>query len=67
MTSKKQNLTSLLPTISRQEEEKLLAIWKLLKDFGKSEYPVVRAGCEKARSEIWQVIFDLGLRVDDEE
>lgn len=67
MISKKRNLTAPLVEISRQEEEKLLTIWKLLKDFENSEYPAVRAGCERARSEIWQVIFELGLKVEDEE
>jgi hypothetical protein len=66
MTSRNQNETA--PTqLSRQEEEKLLALWKQLKDFEKSGYPAVRAGCEKARNEMWQVLFELGLIVGDEE
>ena len=56
-----------MPQMSRDEEEKLLAVWKLLKDVAKSEYPAVRAGVQRARNEIWQVIFELGLKVEDEE
>lgn len=56
-----------LPDISRKEEEALLTVWKLLKDLKESRYPAIRAGCERAREEIWQVIFDLGLMVEDEE
>jgi len=67
MASTKQNEAAPLPQMSRDEEERLLAIWKLLKELAKSEYPAVRAGCEKARNEIWQVIFELGLKVEDEE
>lgn len=67
MTSKKRNFAAPLAEISRQEEEQLLTVWKLLKDFERSEYPAVRSGCERACSEIWQVIFELGLKVDEEE
>jgi hypothetical protein len=67
MNSNKQNETTPLPQMSRDEEERLIAVWKLLKDLAQSEYPAVQAGCEKARSEIWQVIFELGLKVEDEE
>ena len=67
MISKNRNATAPLPEITRQDEEKLFTIWKLLKDLQQSEYPAVRAGCERARNEIWQVIFELGLEVEDEE
>jgi len=67
MTSKKQNEAAPLPQMSREEEERLIAAWKLLKDLAQSEYPAVQAGCEKARNEIWQVIFELGLKVEEEE
>lgn len=67
MTSKKQHETAPLPQMSREEEERLIAVWKLLKDLAQSEYPAVQAGCEKARNEIWQVIFELGLKVEEEE
>jgi hypothetical protein len=67
MNSKKQNEAATLPQMSRDEEERLIAVWKLLKELAQSEYPAVQAGCEKARSEIWQVIFELGLKVKDEE
>jgi hypothetical protein len=63
----KQNEAAPLPQMSREEEETLLAVWKLLKELSKSEYPAVRAGSQKARNEIWQVIFELGLKVEDEE
>jgi len=66
MTSKKQNEAAPLPQVSREEEERLIAAWKLLKDLAKSNYPAVQAGCEQARNEIWQVIFELGLKVEDE-
>ncbi len=66
MTSKKHNATSSLPEISREAEDRLLTIWKLLEDLEKSEYPAIRAGCGRARNEIWQVIFELGLKVDEE-
>jgi hypothetical protein len=56
-----------LPQLSPEDEEKLLAVWKLLKELAKSEYPAIRAGSQKARNEIWQVLFELGLRVGDEE
>jgi hypothetical protein len=65
MTSR--NRDEIAPQLSRQEEEKLLAVWKLLKELAKSEYPAIRAGSQKARNEIWQVLFELGLRVGDEE
>ena len=67
MNSKKQNEKAPLPQLSRDEEERLIAVWKLLKDLAQSEYPAVQAGCERARNEIWQVIFELGLKVEDEE
>ena len=67
MTSKKQAETAPLPQLSRAQEERLIAVWKLLKDLAQSEYPAVQAGCEKARAEIWQVVFELGLKVEDEE
>jgi hypothetical protein len=67
MASTKQNEAAPLPQMSRDEEERLLAIWKLLKELAKSEYPAIQAGSEKARNEIWQVIFELGLKVEDEE
>ena len=65
MTSR--NRDEIAPQMSREEEETLLAVWKLLKELSKSEYPAVRAGSQKARNEIWQVIFELGLKVEDEE
>lgn len=56
-----------LPDISGKEEEALLTVWKLLKDLKESGYPAIRAGCARAREEIWQVIFELGLKVEEEE
>jgi hypothetical protein len=67
MASMKQNEAASLPQLSPADEEKLLAVWKLLKELAKSEYPAMQAGSQKARNEIWQVIFDLGLKVKDEE
>lgn len=67
MASMKQNEAASLPQLSPEDEEKLLAVWKLLKELAKSEYPAMRAGSQKARNEIWQVIFELGLKVEDEE
>jgi hypothetical protein len=67
MTSSKQHESVPLPQLSREEEEKLIAVWKLLKDLAQSEYPAVQAGCEKARSEIWQVLFELDLKIGDED
>ncbi len=65
MTPEKRNTTSPLE-IGREEEERLIAIWKLLKDFDESDYPAIRTGCGKARDEIRQVIFDLGLNVEED-
>lgn len=67
MASMKQNEAASLPQLSREEEEKLLAVWKLLKELSNSEYPAIRAGAQKARSEIWQVLFELGLKMEDED
>ncbi len=67
MASEKQNAISPIAEVSRQEEERLVAVWTLLKDFEKSDYPAIRAGCGRARDEIWQVIFDLGLVVEEED
>jgi hypothetical protein len=67
MASTKQNEAAPLPQLSQEEEARLLAVWKLLKELAKSEYPAIQAGAEKARNEIWQVIFELGLKVEDEE
>ena len=67
MTSSKHHEPVPLPQLSREEEERLIAVWKLLKDLAQSEYPAVQAGCAKARSEIWQVLFELGLKTGDEE
>jgi hypothetical protein len=67
MVSTEQNEAAPLPQLSPEDEEKLLAVWKLLKELAKSEYPAIRAGSQKARNEIWQVLFELGLRMGDEE
>ncbi len=67
MTCGKQNPTFRVPEICREEEERLLAVWKLLKELERSEYPAIRAGCGRAGNEVWQVIFELGLRVEGEE
>lgn len=64
--AKNRNVTSSLPRISREEEQRLITIWELLKDFEKSEYPAIRAGCGRARNEIWQVLFELGLELEEE-
>ena len=67
MASMKQNEAASLPQLSREEEEKLLAVWKLLKELSNSEYPAIRAGSRKARGEIWQVLFELDLKMGDED
>ena len=63
----KQNEAIPLPQLSADEEERLLAAWKLLKELSKSEYPVIRAGSQKALNEIWQVVFELGLKVEEDD
>jgi hypothetical protein len=63
----KQNEAAPLPQLSREEEKTLLTVWKLLKELSKSEYPAIRAGSQKARNEIWQVLFELGLQMEDED
>jgi hypothetical protein len=57
----------MLTQMSQEEEDKLISVWKILADLSKSNYPAVQAGCERARHEIWQVIFELGLKVDEGE
>jgi len=47
--------------LSKKDEEKLLAAYKILEEFSNSEIPVLRSNCRKAKNELWQALFDLDL------
>lgn len=47
--------------LPKDDEEKLLAAYKILEEFSASEIPVLRFNCRKAKNELWQALFDLDL------
>ncbi|HZD39313.1 MAG TPA: hypothetical protein VE131_01240 [Terriglobales bacterium] len=47
--------------ISKEDEEKLLAAYKVLEEYSESSIPVLRFNCRKAKNELWQALFDLDL------
>jgi hypothetical protein len=49
------------PSLSADEEKKLLSAFKVLEAFSEPELPVVRFNCRKAKNELWQALFELDL------
>lgn len=50
-----------LPTVSAEEEQKLLSAYKLLDELAAHDVPVVSYNCRKAKNELWQALFELDL------
>jgi hypothetical protein len=49
------------PSLSADEEKKLLAAFKVIEELSEHAFPVVRFNCRKAKNELWQVLFELDL------
>ncbi len=47
--------------ISPEDEQKLLAAYKILEEYSESRIPVLRFNCRKAKNELWQALFELDL------
>ena len=47
--------------LSKEDEEKLLAAYKILEEYSESPLPVLRFNCRKAKNELWLALFDLDL------
>jgi len=47
--------------ISQEDEQKLLAAYKILEEYSESEIPVLRFNCRKAKNELWQALFEMDL------
>jgi len=47
--------------ISQEDEQKLLAAYRILERYSQSEIPVLRFNCRKAKNELWQALFELDL------
>ena len=47
--------------ISQEDEQKLLAAYRILEKYSQSEIPVLRFNCRKAKNELWQAQFELDL------
>ena len=45
--------------ISKEDEKKLLAAYEILQQYSKSDIPVLRFNCRKAKNELWQALFEL--------
>ena len=50
-----------LPSVSDEEEKKLLSAYKLLDELAAHDVPVVSYNCRKAKNELWQALFELDL------
>lgn len=50
-----------LPTVSAEEERKLLAAYRVLDELAAHDVPVVSYNCRKAKNELWQALFELDL------
>ena len=49
------------PSLTLEEEKKLLAAFQVLNEFSEHELPVVKFNCRKAKNELWQALFELDL------
>jgi prephenate dehydratase len=49
------------PSLSAEEEKKLLSAFKVLEEFSEHDLPVVKFNCRKAKNELWQALFELDL------
>lgn len=47
--------------LSKQDEKRLLSAYKILEEFSEHDLPVVRFNCRKAKTELWQALFELDL------
>jgi prephenate dehydratase len=47
--------------ITKEDEQKLLAAYKILEEYSESQIPVLRFNCRKAKNELWQALFELDL------
>lgn len=47
--------------LDKEDEERLLTAYKILAEFSEHEIPVLRFNCRKAKNELWQALFELGL------
>jgi len=47
--------------ISKEDEQKLLAAYKILEEYSESQIPVLRFNCRKAKNELWQALFELDM------
>lgn len=52
--------------LNKEDEEKLKAAYRTLDEFSRHEVPVIRFNCRKAKSELWQALFELDLIEDSE-
>lgn len=48
-------------TLSKDDAERLLTAYKILEEFYQHDLPVIRFNCRKAKNELWQALFELGL------
>ena len=49
------------PSLSAEEEKKLLSAFQVLEEFSEHDLPVVKFNCRKAKNELWQALFELDL------
>lgn len=54
------------PSLSADEEKKLLSAFKVLAELSEHDVPVVRFNCRKAKNELWQALFELDLLSPEE-
>jgi len=47
--------------LSKDDAERLLTAYQILEEFSQHDLPVVRFNCRKAKNELWQALFELGL------
>ncbi len=47
--------------ITKEDEQKLLAAYKILEEYSESQIPVLRFNCRKAKNELWQALFELDM------
>ena len=47
--------------IAKEDEQKLLAAYKILEEYSESQIPVLRFNCRKAKNELWQALFELDM------
>jgi len=47
--------------LQQEDKEELLSAYRILEKFSDHEFPVLRFNCRKAKSELWQALFELDL------